>query len=112
MDVESVYAMFEGLQAALEPQQKQLRFVLALLLWRRRVLKLTDTQYQDDREVWHFTAPARDAVHLVDRPPLSENEIDQLSAQLEALISGQESPAGEPVQPGAAASAEQGVRNA
>jgi len=89
LDVETVYALFEGLAADGPPQQRQLRFVLALLLWRRRVLKLTDTVQEGEQEHWRFAAPSRGDLHVVERPPLAEEEIERLSAQLESLISGQ-----------------------
>lgn len=96
MDLEALYAMFEGLSERQEPAQVQLRFVLALLLWRRRVLKLVGTEDAADpqmaEETWRFAAPGREATHLVARPALDEEEIERLSRQLERVIAGDAAP--------------------
>jgi len=56
--------MFEQLEQ--EPDQQDMRFVLALLLVRRRVLRLEDTQYDDaKRERMVLFCPRRDTTYEV-----------------------------------------------
>ncbi len=69
--------------------QTQLRFVLALLLWRKRVLKFTGAVESDQGEGWEFVAPAAGETHRVRRPPLAEDQLEHLSNQLEQLLSGE-----------------------
>lgn len=88
-DREAIYAFFERLEDAVEPQKVQLRFVLALLLWRKRVLKLERTAQLDDRDTWEFTAPRTGTLHRVARPELDEEELERLSEQLEHLLAGE-----------------------
>jgi hypothetical protein len=85
-DREAVYAFFERLSDAAEPQQLQFRFVLALLLWRKKVLRLERTLTEPAGEVWEFSVPRTGAVHGVVRPALEEAELERLSGQLEQLL--------------------------
>ncbi len=68
------------------------RFVLALLLMRKRLLKYEQTVRDGDREYWQMrfvreTAPA--GVHLVENPRLSDPQIEAVSTQLRAILQGQ-----------------------
>lgn len=88
-DREAVYAFFQRLQAADAAGQIQFRFVLALLLWRKKVLKFDETVHADGNEVWRFTQPQTHETYNVTRPELDETEIERLSDQLEQLLAGQ-----------------------
>jgi hypothetical protein len=88
-DREAVFAFFQRLQAADSAGQLQFRFVLALLLWRKKVLKFDDTVHGDNGEVWRFTQPQTHETYNVARPELDEAEIERLSNQLEQLLAGQ-----------------------
>jgi len=87
-DRESIYALFQQLEDAVESEKLRLRFVLALLLWRKKVLKFERSEKRDDSEIWHFRVPRTDDTHSVSRPPLDEDQIERLSAQLEQLLAG------------------------
>jgi hypothetical protein len=94
-DPEAIYSFFERLEDARDRPQIQLRFVLALLLWRKKVLKLDRTVTTGDGEVWRFTAAGAGTLHHVLRPELDEPELERLSGQLEQLLMGQpEGPGG------------------
>lgn len=88
-DREATYAFFERLEDADEPHEVQFRFVLALLLWRKKVLKLERTVAADGREAWEFAATRTGTPHCVLRPDLDESQLERLSAQLEQLLAGQ-----------------------
>jgi hypothetical protein len=88
-DRDTIYKLFERLEEAHEDAQLQFRFVLALLLWRKRILKLERTVAVEGREAWEFVAAHSGAAHRVVHPEMSEDELERLSTQLEQLLAGQ-----------------------
>lgn len=88
-DREAVFAFFQRLSSPDTPERVQFRFVLALLLWRKKVLKFDDTVHADGNEIWRFTQPQTHDSFDVVRPELDEAEIERLSNQLEQLLAGQ-----------------------
>jgi hypothetical protein len=94
-DREAIYGFFERLEDAQKPHQVQFRFVLALLLWRKKVLRLERTVPNGEHEAWEFVAARTGTPHRVVRPDLDEHQLEQLSGQLEQLLAGQPAAAGE-----------------
>ena len=95
-DRATVYQFFERLVEPETPEQRQLRFVLALLLWRKKVLKLKGSDAGPEGEVWHFVATGNTATFEVVRPDLGEDELERLGTQIETLLaSGDAAPAAE-----------------
>lgn len=88
-DRAAVFEFFERLEDADTPERRQLRFVLALLLWRKKVLKFDRSVATDDSEMWHFVVPRTGANHAVQRPDLDEEQLEHLGTQLEALLASQ-----------------------
>lgn len=88
-DRDSVLELFEAVRDASEPAALELRFVLALLLWRRKLLRLDATVRAEDREVWRFARVKSDEVYEVARPALDEARVETLSAQLDRLLAGE-----------------------
>ncbi|MFQ5806869.1 MAG: hypothetical protein ACE5I3_10505 [Phycisphaerae bacterium] len=88
-DREAIYRFFEQLEDADTPEKRRLRFVLALLLWRKKVLKLDRSETTDKGEVWRFVIPASGETHTVERPDLEEEQLERLGAQLEGLLTGE-----------------------
>ena len=88
-DREAIYKLFEKLDGVETRQQRQLRFVLGLLLWRKKVLKFVRAEAVDGTEVWHYTMPRAESQHAVIRPELDEEQLEQLGTQLESLLAGQ-----------------------
>lgn len=80
--------VFERLGEAEGAEPHKLRFVLALLLMRRRLLRHLDTVRQDGYETWRMRRPADDMRFDVVSPPLSSEDVDALSQQLLDLLSG------------------------
>jgi hypothetical protein len=85
-DRAAMYEFFRRLEADPRPDKAQFRFVLALLLWRKRVLKLDRSLTVGEHEEWEFSVPAIGEVHRVARPELAEDELERLSGQLEQLL--------------------------
>lgn len=88
-DRQGIYRFFEQLEEADTPEKRQLRFVLALLLWRKKLLKLDRSETGDGVETWHFVVARTDVTHAVTRPELDEEELERLGSQLEALLAGE-----------------------
>lgn len=86
-DREAMYAFFARLDDD-DSRRSQFRFVLGLLLWRKKVLQLIDTVDRDGREVWRFSAGKGKQTHEITRPELDEDEVQRLSDQLETLLAG------------------------
>ncbi|MFH1746483.1 MAG: hypothetical protein ABIG44_05495 [Planctomycetota bacterium] len=84
-DRQALYEFFRRLEHVNEPARQRLRFVLALLLWRKKVLKFERSTTTNEQEYWDFTTAGADDRHRVPRPDLDEEQLEQLSAQLEQL---------------------------
>lgn len=87
-DAEAAFKYFRRLGDDDAAGRQQFRFVLALLLWRKKLLKLVETAERDERELWLFRPPRTEESFEVVRPDLSEEEIERLSGQLESLLAG------------------------
>lgn len=86
------HALLTSFFCRLEDQKsevrQQFRFVLALLLMRKRILKLDGTTREGEQEWWRLRLVADQSEHTVVNPRLSDEQIEQLSAQLTAILSG------------------------
>ncbi|MDX2197448.1 MAG: hypothetical protein SF069_00580 [Phycisphaerae bacterium] len=90
LDRAALLQFFQHLTPGPEETEKlQFRFVLALLLWRQKVVRLVDTVNDESgAETWQFVEPHANESYSVIRPPLADEEIERLSTQLERLIGG------------------------
>lgn len=90
LDRAALLQFFQHLTPGPEETEKlQFRFVLALLLWRQKVVRLIDTVNDESgAETWQFVEPHANENYSVIRPPLADEEIERLSTQLERLIGG------------------------
>jgi hypothetical protein len=87
-DREAVYRFFQRLEDEPDAEKVQFRFVLALLLWRKKVLKLERTVTEPE-ESWEFRVPATGELHRVPRPDLGEEHLEQLSLRVEQLLAAE-----------------------
>lgn len=85
-DREAVLGFFHRLAKVESPEQLRFRFVLALLLWRKKALKFETAETREDGEYWRFSVVSTKERCDVLRPELDEEEIDRLSSQLESLL--------------------------
>ncbi len=83
-------AFFERLAEETDPEKLNFRFVLALVLMRRRRLKYDSTYTVGGQDIWRLriTGTTDDFVEVVD-PHLSEEQIEQLSSQITQILRGQ-----------------------
>jgi len=86
-DREAIYGLFQSLEGVRGQDRLELRFVLALVLWRRRMIRFISSVEGPAGEVWCFAGPG-DTQHRVERPALDEDRIRQLSVELESLLTG------------------------
>lgn len=66
----------------------QFRFVLALILMRKRLLRYDGSTTQDGTEVWQMTLMADHSTHNVLNPRLTDEQIEGVSSQLGAILHG------------------------
>ena len=82
-------AFYERLENETEQEKINFRFVLALILMRKRILKYDDTRIDDGREIWRLrivgdkSAGGRTEVI---NPHLDEEQVEQLSSQIGEIL--------------------------
>jgi hypothetical protein len=69
-----------------EPVRLQFRFVLALILMRKRILRYDGSVTQSNLETWTMTLPRDQSVHQVVNPNLTDAQIEGVSEQLSAIL--------------------------
>jgi hypothetical protein len=74
IDDELLLDCFERLDGQTEPEKVNFRFVVALLLMRRRRLKFEEARTEDGQEVLYLRCHQTGAHHCVLNPNLSEEE--------------------------------------
>lgn len=92
-DFEAAYRFFTQCEDAERPELIRFRFLIALLLWRKKGLKFERALTVGAREFWEFSTPATNERHRVCRPELADDELEVLGQQLESLLLGQGPPA-------------------
>ena len=88
VDNDVLIDFFERLTGEPEPVKVQFRFVLALMLMRKRLLRYEGTTDVDGDETWTMTLTTNDSAHEVVNPHLQDDEIDAVSEQLTAILHG------------------------
>ncbi len=81
--------LFRKLEDEEAELKQQFRFVLALLLMRKKRLKMVKTFRQDGKEYWNMLLADDKSEHVVHNPHMTAGQIDQLSEKLKALLSGE-----------------------
>ena len=75
-------AFFERLANETDPEKLSFRFVLALVLMRKRRLKYDSTKRDGDREIWRLRVTGEKDIVEVLNPHLAEDQIEQLTSQI------------------------------
>lgn len=86
VDDEVLVNFFIRLKDETEPVRQQFRFVLALILMRKRLLKYEQTRRQGEQEVWHMRLTKDRSEHSVVNPRLADDQIEQVSRQLGSIL--------------------------
>ncbi|MBN1508547.1 MAG: hypothetical protein JW955_16985 [Sedimentisphaerales bacterium] len=86
VDDDMLMAFFERLAGETEPDKVNFRFVLALVLMRKRRLKYDATRMVDGNEVWCLRVTGDKEIVGVVNPHLDEAQIEQLSSQIGQIL--------------------------
>lgn len=89
IDGQMLSQLFVSLEEEQSETRQQFRFVLALLLLRKRLLRFEQAVRKDGQEFWQMRLLSDKSLHQVLNPRLGEEQIARLSAQLTALLSGE-----------------------
>lgn len=89
VDDDVLIQFFLRLAGAKEGLKLRFRFVLSLILMRKRLLKYEKTIREGGREVWQLRLTRDKSEHRVLNPSLDETEIQALSEELSAILHGQ-----------------------
>lgn len=79
---------FERLGQETEPLKIQFRFVLTLILMRKRLLKYEDSSPRDGQEIWNVRLMRDKEFHEVINPNLTDEQIEQVSGELGVILQG------------------------
>jgi hypothetical protein len=86
VDDQMLMAFFERLEKETEQEKVNFRFVLALILMRKRILKYDDTRIEGDREIWRLRIVGERQTVEVVNPHLDEEQVEQLSSQIGEIL--------------------------
>ncbi len=64
------------------------RFVLALILLRKRILKYEETLMEEGKELWAMRLVKEQTIHKVLNPRLNDEQIEKVSNQLGVILHG------------------------
>jgi hypothetical protein len=96
VDDDMLIHFFARLAGAEEEAKQRFRFVLALILMRKRLLKFEETVRKDDREWWRMRltrdasdgSASKDEPQMVLNPRLDEQQIESVSRELGVILHG------------------------
>jgi hypothetical protein len=86
IDDDMLMAFFERLQKETEPEKVNFRFVLALILMRKKRLKYDETKIDNGNEIWRLRVAGEKKIVKVVNPHLDEEQIEQLSSQIGQIL--------------------------
>ncbi|MHC4443611.1 MAG: hypothetical protein ACYTF1_13515 [Planctomycetota bacterium] len=88
IDMEILVQIFIRFEDEESLAKQRFRFMLALLLMRKRVLKLEGTIKEGDQEYWRLRLIKDQSMHQVLNPQLTNEQVDSLGQQLTTFLSG------------------------
>ncbi|MBL7215170.1 MAG: hypothetical protein ISS71_05785 [Phycisphaerae bacterium] len=83
---EMLMAFFDRLATETDVDKVNFRFVLTLILMRKRKLKYDTCRIEDGQEIWTLKVTAQDRTADVVNPHLSEDQIEGLSNQMGQIL--------------------------
>ena len=86
IDDEMLIAFFERLGQEAEQEKINFRFVLALVLMRKRRLRYDSSRNEGGKEIWKLKVAGEDRFVDVENPNLDESRIEQLSSQVGQIL--------------------------
>lgn len=86
VDEANLFEFFERLRDETDAARVRFRFVLALMLVRKRTLRFESSERTEQGEFWVLRAPRDNSTHRVANPELTDEEAQQASQQLAVLL--------------------------
>ena len=86
VDEEMLMAFFQRLEEERDQEKVNFRFVLALILMRKRRLKYDATRMENGREIWRLRVVGEGLFTEVVNPNVDEEQIRQLSSQIGQIL--------------------------
>jgi hypothetical protein len=86
IDDDMLMVFFERLTNETDQEKINFRFVLTLILMRKRLLKYDSSRLEDKKEIWKLRITGTDTTVDVVNPHLSEEQIGQLSSQVGQIL--------------------------
>ena len=88
VDNDLLVNFFLRLEDETEPVRVQFRFVLGLILMRKRLLRYESTKGEDEGEIWQMLLTKDQSTHRVVNPHLTDDQIEGVSQELSAILHG------------------------
>ena len=86
VDDDMLLSFFERLATEIDQEKINFRFVLTLILMRKRILKYDSSRTEDGNEIWRVrVVREKDFVDVLN-PNLTEEQIEQLSSQVGEIL--------------------------
>ncbi len=86
IDDDMLMAFFDRLGTETDPEKINFRFVLTLVLMRKRKLKYDNSRTEDGKEIWQLKVAAQQRTVEVVNPNLTEDKIEELSSQVGQIL--------------------------
>ena len=86
VDDQMLMTFFERLEQETQQEKINFRFVLALILMRKRRLKYDSSEIKDGMDIWRLRVVGDNEFAEVTNPHLDEEQIEQLSSQLSQIL--------------------------
>jgi len=86
VDDEMLLTFFNRLETETDGEKVNFRFVLALILMRKRLIKYDSGRTEDGREIWRVRVVRDNEFVDVINPELNEEQIEQLSGQIGRIL--------------------------
>jgi hypothetical protein len=86
VDDQVLCELFERLAQAVEPAKLNFRFVLGLILMRKRMIIYESSRVEDGREIWEVRFKGREQRLDLLNPQLDEQQVSEVSQQLGEIL--------------------------
>lgn len=86
IDDEMLMTFFDRLAGETEQEKINFRFVLTLILMRKRKLKYDGCKIENGKEVWTLKVTGQDRFEKVINPHLTEDQIEGLTSQMGQIL--------------------------
>jgi len=86
IDDDMLKAFFDRLEGESDTNKINFRFVMALVLMRKRILKYDSSRVEDGREIWTMKVACEKRTVDVVNPELSEDQIESLTENIGQIM--------------------------